>query len=108
MIPLIVYYLVLPFAAFALLLKVMRKFGKDEVPREIRDLYAAHPIEKRSFRALRVDGRLGQPPVALAELGDFEKQEEAVDAAFEAKTKAAGTKASFLVLNDKGEILQEV
>lgn len=108
MIPIIFYYLVLPFVAFALLLKFMRKYNGDEVPKEIHELYAAHPIEKRSFRALRMEGRFGTPPVVLNELGDFESQEEAVDAAFEAKSKASDSKAAFIVLNDKGEILQQL
>ena len=108
MIPLIFYYLVLPFVLFALLLKLMRKYGGDTVPKEIRELCAVHPIEKKSFRALRVEGKIGAGAVMLGELGDFESQEEAVDAAFEAKSKQAQSAADFIVLNDKGEILQQL
>ena len=108
MLPLILYYLVLPFAIFAVILRLMRKYSPDSIPKEIGDFYAVHPIEPKCFRAVRLDGRFGKPPVMLAKIGDFESQDEAVDAAFEAKSKAAGAGASFLVLNDKGEILQEV
>lgn len=110
MIPIIFYYLVLPFIVFAILLKIMRRYQSDGVPKEIRQLYTAHPVEKGSFRALRVEGRFGSGPVRLGELGDFESQEEAVDAAFaeKSKTGASPAGAAFLVLNDKGEILQEL
>ena len=103
------YYLVLPFLLSAVIVWPIRKYSTDPVPKEIREFYAADPIDPKCFRALRADGRFGHPPVLLTKLGDFENQEDAVDTAFAAKSKALqNSKSSFLVLNDKGEILQEV
>src|SRR5262245_33354653 len=98
MIPLILYYLVLPFLVFAVLLRLMRAYGSDDRPKEILDFYSAHPIEPKQFRALRLDGKPGRGPVALTHLGDFESQQEAVDAAFAAKSASQGSDSSFLVL----------
>ena len=63
------------------------------------------PIEPKWFRAARRDtGGL------LRWLGDYEKQPEAVDAAYAGKEAAvaAGEKASFLVFNAKAELLEQV
>jgi len=122
----IFYYLVLPFLIFAVILRLLRKYSPDSAPKEILEFYAQDPIEPKFFRAIRLDGRFptaveaalprrrsvgrfGHLPVVLNKLGDFEKQEDAVDSAFAAKSAAGETaESSFLVLNDKGEILQEV
>ena len=109
MLVLIFYYLVLPFLLFAMALRLIRKYSPDPTHKEIREFYAQDPLGPKSFRAVRLDGRFGHPPVVLGKIGDFEKQEDAVDAAFSAKSEAPkGAESSFLVLNDKGEILQEV
>lgn len=85
---------------------VIRWIQKHPVPKaaDVEDLFARAPIERRFFRAARRDAR------GLAALGDFEKQVEAVDAAYAGKEKAvaAGEKASFLVFNDKAELLEQV
>jgi hypothetical protein len=46
----------------------------------------------------------------LVSLGDYEKQMEAVEAAYGGKEKAqaAGEKAEFLVFNDKAELLEQI
>jgi hypothetical protein len=109
MLSLIFYYLILPFVLFWVVLRLIRKYSPDSAPEEIRELCVKDPIEPKYFRAVRLDGRFGHPPVLLAKLGDFEHQEDAVDAAFAAKSQAPERdRFSFLVLNCKGEILQEL
>ena len=104
MIPLLFYYLALPFIASALVLKFIRKYGDNEIPEDIRRLYAERPIEPKWFRVLRGDLK------GKRVLGDFETKGEAVDRAYKGReeARAAGEKAAFLVLNDKGEALEEV
>jgi hypothetical protein len=71
---------------------------------DVAALFDRSPIEPKYFRAARRDAR------GLEPLGDFEKQMEAVDAAYAAKEKAqaAGEKAEFLVFNDKAELLEQI
>lgn len=104
MISLLFYYLVLPFLAAFVVLAFIRKYGRNEVPEDIARLCAEKPIERKCFRAARRDHK------GLRFLGDFETQGEAVEAAYRGKeqAQAAGEKAEFLVLNDKGETLEEV
>jgi hypothetical protein len=101
---LVLYYLVLPFCAAALVLRFIRKYGKNEVPADIRALCEMRPIEKKFFRAVRRDAK------DLKFLGDFETHIEAVDCAYAGRKDAVANKekAAFLVLNDKGETLEEV
>ncbi|MBI3553438.1 MAG: hypothetical protein HY077_13160 [Elusimicrobia bacterium] len=101
---LIVYYLVLPFLGAALVLRFLRKYAKNELPPDIVRLWEKRPIEKKWFRAVRRDEH------TLRFLGDFETHGEAVDCAYAARkgAKASGEKAAFLVLNDKGQALEEV
>lgn len=98
------YYIVLPFCLAALLLKLLRRYGARPLAPDIAELCAKSPIQKKSFRALRRDGQ------GLALLGDFETQPEAVEAAYRGKEAAlrSGAKASFLVLNDKAETLEQI
>ena len=108
MLGLIFYYLVLPFLIFAVILRLMRKYGPDPVPKEIHEFYAADPPQPKFYRAIRLQGRFGHPPVFITKLGDFERQDDAVDSAFAAKSAIKEKpELSCLVLNDKGEILQE-
>ena len=108
MIALIFYYLILPFILFSGVLSFLRKFG-SRIPSEIETMYREDPIAAKYFRALRLSGKFGQPEAALTKIGDFEKQQEAVDAAFQARTGSKkNAAAAFLVLNDKGEVLQDV
>ena len=109
MLTLIFFYLVLPFVLFGVALRLIRKYSPDSAPKEIREHCAQDPIESKCFRAVRLDGRFEHPSVRLGKLGDFEHQDDAVDAAFKAKSQAPEkAQSSFLVLNDKGEILQEI
>lgn len=97
----LVFYLVVPFALGAWVIKLIRKHGASTVDPALAALAARQPLEKRWFRAVRRD------PRGLVLLGDFETQAEAVEAAYRAKEKAA-EKASFLVVNDKAEVLEQV
>jgi len=104
MVSLILYYLVVPFILAALVLKFIRKYGKNEIPADIRKLCEMRPIEKKFFRAVSRDQK------ELRFLGDFETHGDAVDCAYAGRKEAQGNKekAAFLVLNDKGEVLEEV
>lgn len=106
MLSLTIYYLVLPFVAAGLVLRLIKKYGGDSVPAEIRTYCSADPIEKRFYRAIRVQGAFGRPGCEVTKLGDFEKQELAIDAAFPA-SREPGPAARYYVLNDQGEPLQE-
>lgn len=104
MIGLILYYIVLPVVAGAYVIKFIRKHGASTIPPDVTALYAVRPVEKKWYRAVRRDA------TGLHVLGDFETQLDAVDCAYLNKEKAvqAGEKASFLVLNDKGDAYQQV
>lgn len=97
-------WFVLPFLLFYLVLKLMRKYAPDTVPVDVRALCLADPIEKRWYRVLRRDA------AGLMKLADCEKQDEAVEKAYLGKEQAEAAKsgATFLVLNDKGEVLQQI
>lgn len=101
----IIYWIVMPMFFGWLLIRWLKKNSPLAVPPEVTALFAERPIEKKWFRAARRDkGGL------LRWLGDFEKQPEAVDAAYAGKeaAQAAGEKAAFLVFNDKAELLEQV
>ena len=101
----LIYWIVLPLFAGSLVVRWIKKHAPLTVPPAVAALYAQRPIEKKWFRAVRRDrGGL------LHWLGDFEKQPEAVDAAYLGKEAAqrAGEKVSFLVFNDKAELLEQV
>jgi len=104
MIPLILYYLVLPFLAAWALLLFLRRYAPHDIPDDIQGLYEQKPLEKGWFRVVRRDHK------ALRHLGDFETQGEAVESAYRGREEAqeAREKAAFLVLDDKGEVLEEV
>lgn len=97
-------WFVLPLLLFYLVLKLLRKYAPNTVPTDVRALCASDPIEKRWFRVLRRDH------AGLMKLADCEKQDEAVERAYLGKEQAEAAKsaASFLVLNDKGELLQQI
>lgn len=104
MITILFYYIAAPFLCAVLVLKLLARYGRREIPAEIRRLYEQNPIEEKWFRAARKDGK------GWSCLGDFEKQPEAVEKIYEARQNAqkSADKASFLVLNDKGEALEQV
>ena len=101
----LIYWVVLPICAGALVVRWIKRNAPLSVPPETAALYAERPIEPKWFRAARRD-RKG----LLRWLGDYEKQPEAVDAAYRGKEEAErdGEKASFLVFNDKAELLEQV
>ena len=104
MIPVLVYYLVLPFVLGAGVLRLIKKYGTLPMPEDIARSIKEKSIEKKWFRVLRRDAR-GTTLVA-----DCEFHDEAVDAAYRGKEQAQARKekAAFLVLNDKGEVYREV
>ena len=104
MIPPIVYYLVLPFAAAFAVIRFLGKYADHALPNDVARLIAERPIEKKWFRTVRRDQK------GLKMLGDYERHADAVDAAYQARkeAQAAGLSAAFLVLNQKGEALEEV
>jgi len=100
----LLYWVALPLFCGWLVVRWLKKHAPSTTTLETRDFFDRNPIESKWFRAARRDGQ------ALALLGDFEKQMDAVDAAYAAKEKAqaAGEKAEFLVFNDKAELLEQV
>jgi hypothetical protein len=99
----LIYWVVFPLLAGWLVVRWIRKHPLP-IPPEVVELFERSPIEPKWFRAARRDG------TRLTSLGDFEKQIDAVDAAYAGKEKAqaAGEKAAFLVFNDKAELLEQV
>jgi len=101
----LIYWVVLPLFLGWLVVRWINKHSPRVPSPEVAALYAERPIEPKWFRAARrdLDGRLRW-------LGDFEKQPEAVDAAYAGKEAAvaAREKASFLVFNAKAELLEQV
>jgi hypothetical protein len=101
----LIYWVVLPIAAGVFVVRWINKSAPLGIPPEVASLFAERPIEPKWFRAARRDsGGL------LRWLGDYEKQPEAVEAAYRGKeeAQAAGEKASFLVFNAKAELLEQV
>lgn len=100
----LIYWIAIPMFFGWLLIRWLNKVSPRTPPKDARDLFDREPIEKKFFRAARRDA------AGLTPLGDFEKQIDAVDAAYAGKEKAqaAGEKAQFLVFNDKAELLEEV
>ncbi len=100
----VVGLIVLPTLAFVYVPKLAKKYFKTETPEDVRRLYEERPLEKGWYRAARRDHK------SLRLLGDFETQIEAVDCAYLGKEEAqkAGDAASFFVLDDKLQILQQI
>jgi hypothetical protein len=96
--------IVVPTLALVYVPKLAKKYLKTQTPEDVARLYAEHPLEKGWYRAARRDHK------GLRLLGDFETQLEAVDRAYLGKEEAqkGGQSASFFVLDDKAQILQQV
>jgi hypothetical protein len=100
----LIYWVVIPIFFGSLLVRWIKKAAPLLPALDVRELFDRSPIEPKYFRAARRDAK------GLASLGDFEKQPEAVEAAYAGKEKAqaAGEKAEFLVFNDKAELLEQI
>ena len=100
----LIYWIVLPLVLASLVVRWIKKASPLTPRLDVRDLFARSPIERKWFRAARRDAK------GLTALGDFEKQPEAVEAAYAGKEKAraAGEKAEFLVFNDQAELLEQI
>ena len=100
----LIYWVFMPLFFGWLIVRWLKKNAPSTTTPEMRDFFDRQPIERKWFRAARRNGR------DLTLIGDFEKQMEAVDAAYAAKERAqaAREKAEFLVFNDKAELLEQV
>lgn len=100
----LIYWIVLPLVAAWLVIRWINKKAPLLAPDDVAALFAAQPLEKRWFRAVRRDAG------GVSALGDYETQPDAVDRAYLGREQAqkAGEKASFLVYNAKAELLQQV
>lgn len=100
----LIYWIVLPLVAAWLVIRWINKHAPLTAPADVAELFSAHPLEKRRFRALRRDA------AGLTLLGDFDNQPDAVDRAYLGKEQAqkAGEKAAFLVYNSSAELLEQV
>lgn len=101
------YYIVLPFLLGYLVLRLIRRYGADPVPPQVRALCAEDPVEAKWFRVAEVRGDL-KAGGAVAKLGDFDAQDKAVDAAYLSRGENPEPGRSWLVLNERGDILQEI
>lgn len=100
----LIYWIVIPIFFGWLVVRWIQKTAPLIPPVDVRDLFDRSPIEPKWFRAARRDAK------GLVSLGDYEKQPEAVEAAYAGKEKAqaAGEKAEFLVFNAKAELLEQI
>ncbi|MBI3548496.1 MAG: hypothetical protein HY078_05530 [Elusimicrobia bacterium] len=110
MLTLVFFYLVLPFIFAGFAIKFLKRHPARCPSPKLLETLSADPIEKKHFRAVRVEGPLEQENAAFSSLGDFEGQIEAVDAIYQARSsdRRAGASRTYLVLNHKGEILQQI
>ncbi|MEK7388085.1 MAG: hypothetical protein AAB036_00145 [Elusimicrobiota bacterium] len=101
----LVYWVVVPVCVGVLVVRWIQRSAPLVPSPAVAALYAERPIEPKWFRAARRDAK-----GLVRWLGDYEKQIAAVDAAYGGKEEAVrtGEKASFLVLNDRAEILEQV
>jgi hypothetical protein len=100
----LIYWIVLPMGLAWLVVRWINKKAPLIPAKDVQDLFDRHPIEPKWFRAARRDAH------TLVHLGDFEKQPEAVEAAYAGKEQAQerGEKAAFLVFNAKAELLEQI
>ena len=99
---LFLYYVVLPILFGWWVIRWLKRHAPSTTPPALAELCARSPIEKRWFRVVRVAaGR-------FETVGDFEKQEQAVEEAYRGRERQPGSGASFLVVNDKAEVLEQV
>lgn len=97
-------YFLMPIFVGGFVIKYLKKHAPAVVAADVQALYAKQPVEKKWYRAVRRDG------AGLRSLGDFETRGEAVEAAYQGRkdAAAAGQKASFVVLDDKGFALEQI
>lgn len=100
----LIYWVVIPILIGYFVVRWIQKSAPIVPKLDVRDLFDRSPIEPKWFRAARRDAK------GLTPLGDFEKQPEAVEAAYRdrERAQAAGEKAEFLVFNDKAELLEQI
>jgi hypothetical protein len=79
----LIYWVAMPILMGVLVVRWIEKRAPRRPAPETEALFAERPIEPKWFRAARKDSG-----GALRWLGDYEKQPEAVDAAYAGKEKA--------------------
>jgi hypothetical protein len=97
-------YFLAPIFLGSYLIKYLKKHAPAEVAADVKTLYASRPVQKKWYRAVRRDA------AGLRPLGDYETRGEAVEAAYQGRkdAAAAGQKAAFVVLDDKGFALEQI
>lgn len=108
MIALVFYYLLLPVLAAWLVLRFIRRYGADPVPEAVRRSCAEDPVEHKWFRVLESAAGTGGARARYAKLGDFDSQDKAVDAAYQGREASPGGEKSWLIVNERGDVLQEI
>jgi hypothetical protein len=100
----LIYWVVLPMLLGWLVIRWINKHAPLRPAGDVAALFERDPGENFVFPAAHPDAK------GLVKLGDFEKQPDAVDAAYLGKEQAqkAGEKAEFLVFNHKAELLEQV
>ena len=104
MISILFFYFALPMTLAAIVIKMIRKYSPYIPAEDIQACLAEKPLPKKWFRTVRRDHK------GLRTLGDFETHTEAVDCAYKGKeiSTQEGEKVAFLILNQKGEVFEEV
>ena len=104
---LIFYLIILPILAIWFFKTLFTRYAKLTPPKDILALYRSNPIEKGFFRVVRRENKSN-----ASLLGDFDKHDDAVDAAYQARSAAQtddpGKTIAFFVLDDQGQYLEEV
>ncbi len=97
-------YLILPFIIAWAVIKFLRAYSKNDVPADIKGLYAKTPLPRGQFRLVKKEG--GRTEI----LEDCPTHDDAVEKAYRAMrvAKDAGRKATFLVLNHEGAAFDQV
>jgi hypothetical protein len=108
MLAILFYYLALPFLAASLVLRFIRRYGKDPVPEPVRKNCVDDPVEPKWFRVLEAEAAVGGTPARFNKVGDFDAHDKAVDAAYQSRGSRPESGRSWLVLNQKGDVLQEI
>ncbi|MDE2491175.1 MAG: hypothetical protein KGM24_10025 [Elusimicrobia bacterium] len=100
----LMFWIGLPMFAAFLLIRWLQKVSPIRPAADVAALFGSSPLPKKWFRAARRDAK------GLASLGDFEKREQAVEAAYAGREAAlrARLKAEFLVFDDAAALLEQV
>jgi hypothetical protein len=110
MIAFVIYYLVIPLGIIQFVAWFFKKYAKRTPPEPVLRLLEEQPIPKKYFRLVSYEAGSDIPRW----VADFETHPDAVDLAYTRKrdfekTGAPATlRPAYVVLNDKGEALEQV